>query len=60
MAIRDARIGRYGIVSDRLLRKANQEWELAGMCRRDGDTSGEKQHTDQAREYEQLALESRQ
>ena len=36
-------------------RKADQQWELAGCARTDGDRQAEQSHTDKAREYEQLA-----
>lgn len=39
----------------RYRRKANQEWELAGCARNDGDHDAAKRHTEQAREYEALA-----
>jgi len=34
---------------DKLLRKANQSWEMAGLARQDRDTADEKRHTDFAR-----------
>ena len=33
-------------------RKADQEWEMAGCARRDGDRRDEQRHTDRARAYE--------
>lgn len=41
----------------RYRRKADQEWELAGCARQDGDTEDEKRHTELAREYSRLAAE---
>jgi hypothetical protein len=37
-----------------LLRKENQEWELAGCARQDRDTKDELKHTELAREYHHL------
>lgn len=39
--------------------KADQEWELAGLARKDGDTKDEETHTAKAREYEALARDCR-
>jgi hypothetical protein len=36
---------------DTLRRKRDQEWELAGLARQDGDKADEARHTDKAREY---------
>lgn len=36
---------------ERLRRKRDQEWELAGLARQDGDTKDEAIHTANAREY---------
>ena len=36
---------------EKLRRKRDQEWELAGCARRDGDTIAENEHTALAREY---------
>lgn len=36
----------------RLRRKADQEWDMAGLARQDRDPTDEKRHTDKAREYE--------
>lgn len=35
--------------------KADQEWELAGLARCDGDTNEAAAHTSRAREYMRLA-----
>lgn len=40
-----------------LRRKANQEWELAGLARRDGDTKAEAEHTAKARELDRQIRE---
>lgn len=37
---------------DRLRRKRDQEWEMAGLARQDGDTKDELIHISKAREYE--------
>jgi hypothetical protein len=38
----------------RLRMKADQEWDMAGLARRDGDRADEIRHTEKAREYERL------
>jgi hypothetical protein len=43
----------------RYQRKADQEWDMAGLARADGDHTDAQRHTDQAREYERLAVEAR-
>lgn len=43
--------------NNKFARKADQEWEMAGLARQDGDTADEKRHTELAREYERLARE---
>ena len=60
MAIRDARLDRHRDNPEyqRLMRKANQEWELAGLARQDGDQRAATQHTNNAREYERRAQEA--
>lgn len=50
MAIRTGRRSYYRI-------KADQEWEMAGLARQDGDHAAEKEHTRKAREYDAMALE---
>jgi hypothetical protein len=40
-----------------LRRKADQEWELAGLARADHDPADEAKHTKQAREYERQLRE---
>jgi len=42
---------------EKLRRKADQEWEMAGLARMDGDTKDEIKHTEAAREYERLIRE---
>jgi hypothetical protein len=49
MSIRDAR------PYNDYRRKANQQWDLAGLARQDGDKKAEAEHTEKAREYDQLA-----
>lgn len=39
-------------------RKADQEWDLAGMARQDGDMDACARHTEKAREYSILAREA--
>ena len=41
-------------ILDRLRRKANQAWEMAGCARQDGDYKDEERYTAEAREYETL------
>lgn len=38
-------------------RRANQEWDMAGLARRDNDTKDEARHTQNARDYETKAYE---
>lgn len=38
--------------------KADQEWELAGLARQDGDHQDALKHTEKAREYQRLAREA--
>lgn len=42
---------------EKLLRKANQCWEMAGLARMDGDLADAKLNTDKAREYDRIRLE---
>lgn len=42
----------------RLRRKADQEWDMAGLARKDGDHPAALQHTANAREYERLWKET--
>lgn len=44
-------------VENSYTQKADQEWDMAGLARQDGDAEAEKRHTAQAREYERLARE---
>jgi len=39
------------------LRKTNQEWEMAGLARLDGDSKDEARHTAQAKLWAQRAKE---
>jgi hypothetical protein len=43
--VRDARYYRM---------KADQEWDMAGLARRDRDDADAQRHMDKAREYERL------
>lgn len=45
-------------VENEFTRKADQQWDLAGLARQDGDTIAEQKHTALAREYERQAMES--
>jgi hypothetical protein len=36
----------------RLRRKADQEWDMAGLARQDGDTTAAQRHTENARSFE--------
>jgi hypothetical protein len=53
MAIRDAALDRARAEGNeakaRLLRKANQEWELGGLARQDGDKVAMERHYAEAR-----------
>ena len=51
MSIRDAR------PYNDYRRKANQQWELAGQARQDGDKEAELEHMRKAKEFDQLANE---
>lgn len=61
MSIRDARLDRAiksgNVKLQRLIRKENEQWELAGCARQDGDKTAELQHTQNAREYSRMAQE---
>ncbi len=39
--------------AQRLARKRDQEWDMAGLARKDGDLADAARHTDKAREYAQ-------
>lgn len=41
----------------RLLRKADQHWDMAGLARQDGDVKDEQRHTAEARRLTALAGE---
>lgn len=60
MSIRDARLDRHRDNEEyqRLTRKENQEWELAGLARQDGDDAAAQRHTENARYYARLAQEA--
>jgi hypothetical protein len=36
---------------EKLQRKEDQAWEMAGLARQDGDKVDEKRHTDEARQF---------
>lgn len=38
-------------------RKADQEWDMAGLARQDGDLEASEQHTANARKWDQRAAE---
>jgi hypothetical protein len=38
-------------------RKADQQWDMAGLARQDGDHAAEAEHTRQARDFERQALD---
>jgi hypothetical protein len=57
MTIRDRRPENATPEYDRYRRKSNQEWDLAGLARQDGDMEASNKHTEQAREYDRLARE---
>lgn len=42
----------------RLRRKADQQWDMAGLARGDGDTRAAEEHTAKARDYERQAREA--
>jgi hypothetical protein len=44
--------------SDYYRRKADQEWDMAGLARQDGDLKDAEKHTIKAREYEEQYRES--
>jgi hypothetical protein len=48
----------YETNKEHFRRKSNQEWEMAGLARRDGDKADEIRHTAEARRYDQLAREA--
>lgn len=49
----------YKQTSKYLMMKADQEWEMAGLARQDGDMKASEQHTANAREYQRKAGEAR-
>lgn len=44
-------------VLERLRRKRDQEWDMAGLARQDRDSKAELAHTKKAREYERQIKE---
>jgi hypothetical protein len=42
---------------ERLLRKRDQEWEMAGLAQQDGDTAAAAKHTAAAKDYQRLVRE---
>jgi hypothetical protein len=50
---------KLGKSSDYYRMKSDQEWEMAGLARQDGDTVDEARHTAAAREFARLARESK-
>jgi len=38
---------------EKLKRKADQEWEMAGLARQDGDSKDAQKHTSNAMEYDE-------
>lgn len=57
MAIRNKGYPSGNTERDRLRRKADQEWDMAGLARQDRDSADEERHTKKAREYERQLLE---
>jgi hypothetical protein len=57
MALRDKGFPSGDPARDRLRRKANQEWDMAGLARQDGDAADAERHTKAAREYERQLRE---
>lgn len=57
MSIRTRRPGDppFGSPAANMRRKADQQWDLAGLARRDGDLKAAEEHTAKARESEELA-----
>ena len=49
----------YTWTIEKLRRKCNQAWDLAGCARRDGDTADERRWTDLARRYAAILTEVR-
>jgi hypothetical protein len=58
MAIRNAPTKHDGDPGyQRLRRKADQAWDMAGLARQDGDKEDEKRRTDEARDWERQLRE---
>lgn len=57
MTIRDRGYPSGDATADRLRRKANQEWDMAGLARQDGDLKDAERHTNLARDYERQLRE---
>jgi len=47
----------YNYDPDKIRRKADQEWEMAGLARQDGDHADAQRHTKEAQRLEQLLSE---
>lgn len=62
MSIRDVALDRAlksgNMEAVRYRRKANQEWEMAGLARQDNDPEAAAIHTNAAKQYERLAREA--
>jgi hypothetical protein len=52
MSIRNAEPRTNDSQLERMRRKRDQAWDMAGLARQDGDTKDEKRHTDEAIEWE--------
>ncbi len=59
MALRNKGYPSGDAMRDRLRRKADQEWDMAGLARQDGDHADAAKHTAAAREYERQLREYR-
>ena len=57
MAIRNAEPRSDNLHIERLRRKRDQAWEMAGLARQDGDSADQKRWTDEAREYQRQLAE---
>lgn len=52
MTIRNAELSSNDPLINRLRRKRDQEWDMAGLARQDGDFPAMRKHTEQAKEYQ--------
>jgi hypothetical protein len=60
MSIRTANAGNRlsgDVYLDRMRRKRDQAWEMAGLARRDNDKTDEARHTAEARDWERRISE---